>query len=279
MPPVVLPEAVLTPEDYITDVTDTDNDDPDKGPMTKPGMMRRDSTGSTGYSTCSSNLSSVSQHMDTMERSPRSPDSVGQDEAEVREKTKLEEEEENDGDTENNNDEDENGNEGIEANEVKPKKLSPVEFASQICANQRCLSAGFKGKRKEKGIEQIRRGSNGYNTAAEVKGKQVTPESLGEAITSVINKLEHNIKDMRVNHDDALKQLQEEQEDKFLQFTMEQEETLRKINRNIVQAEEETQRIKAQHDVAIESLKDNILKVKATDRLNSCFRWKQSLSL
>ena len=54
MPPVVLPEAVLTPEDYITDVTDTDNDDPDKA-MTKPGMMRRDSSGSTGYSTCSSN--------------------------------------------------------------------------------------------------------------------------------------------------------------------------------------------------------------------------------
>ena len=260
MPPVVLPEAVLTPEDYCTDVTDTDNDDPDK--VNKPGM-RRDSSGSTGYSTCSSNLSSVSQHMDT-ERSPRTPDSVGQDEAEVREKTKLEEEEENDGDAENNNDEDENGNEEGDTKEVKPKKLSPVEFVSQICANQRCLSAGFKGKRREKGMEPIRRGSTGYNTATEVKGKQVTPESLGEAITSVINKLEHNIKDMRVNHDDALRQLQEEQEDKFLQFTMEQEETLRKINRNIVQAEEETQRIKAQHDVAIESLKDNILKVKAT---------------
>ena len=140
-------------------------------------------------------------------------------------------------------------------------KLSPVDFVNQICANQRCLSAGYKGKKKEKGLENIRRGSNGYNTATEVKNKQVTPESLGEAITTVINKLEDNIKDLKYTQDETIKHLKDEQESKFLQFTFEQEQTLRKINQNIVQAEEETLRIKREHDVALEVLKENILNV------------------
>ena len=299
MPPVVLPEAALPHhDDYGTD--EADLDEADKAALTKHGhdtdkaLVRRDSTGSTGYSTCSSNLSSVSQHLDQPSPRTRSPDSpvqkifqemnelsetlkshkdslaVHKDRTSVHNKNDLVQEEENDGDTENNNEEDENGNENAESGELKPKKMSPVEFANQVCANQRCVSAGFKGKRKGAGIEQIRRGSTGYNTASEVRSKQVTPESLGEAITSVINKLEDNIRDLNSSTDEAMKQLQEEHESKFLQFTLEQEETLMKINSNIVQAEEETQRIKAQHDVAIENLKDSILKVSAdsTDLIN-----------
>ena len=246
MAPVVLPDDMMM--DYMS--TDDDND---KQVIIKE--PRRDSTGSTGYSTCSSNMSSVSQH----ERSPRSPDS--QDELR---KNSHKEEEENDGDIENNNDD------TPPAEEIKTKKLSPVEFVNQICANQRCLSAGFKGKKKEKGLETIRRGSTGYNTAIEVKTKNVTPESLGEAITSVINKLEDNIRDMKVNHDETIKQLQEEQDNKFLQFTMEQEQTLMKINNNMMEAERETVRIKSQHDQALETLKDNIMKVSkgSSDMMN-----------
>ena len=207
--------------------------------------------------TCIPCFSSVSQHLE--ERSPRSPD--GHEEEKNMSKNILIQEDANDGDTENNLDDEENGNKNDNYIESKPKKLSPVEFANQICANQRCLSAGFKGNKKEKGIENIRRGSNGYNTAMEVKNKQVTPESLGEAITTVINKLEENIKDLKVNHDETIKHLQEEQDNKFIQFTIEQEETLMKINDNIRQAEVETIRIKAEHEAAMDNLKDSIIKV------------------
>ena len=58
-----------------------------------------------------------------------------------------------------------------------------------------------------------------------------------------------------------MKHLKDEQENKFLQFTFEQEQTLRKINQNIVEAEEESQRIKREHDLALEVLKENILTV------------------
>ena len=256
MSPVILPDDVLVHDELSGDDVEGDHDK-----VSTKQSGRRDSSGSTGYSTCSSNLSSVSQH----ERSPRSPDS--QDD-EVN-KNILIQEEGNDGDTETNDNEDDvNHNNAID--EPKNKKMTPVDFVNQICANQRCLSAGFKGKRKEKGLENLRRGSNGYNTAAEVTNKHVTPESLGEAITTVINKLEENIKDMKINHDVTIKQLQDEQDNKFLQFSMEQEETLMKINSNIVQAEEETQRVKVQHEAAIESLKDSILKVSSanTDQIN-----------
>ena len=246
MPPVILPEDMIGGYDYTTD------DDNDKVIINKPEPEgRRDSTGSTGYSTCSSNMSSVSQH----ERSPRSPDS--QDEDKMRKDNHKEEEEGHEGDIENNNDDVDHDNKPLE---IKAKKLSPVEFVSQICANQRCLSAGYKGKKKDKGLESIRRGSTGYNSAVEVSTKQVTPESLGEAITSVINKLEENIRDIKVNHEETLKQLQEEQENKFEQFSMEQKQTLIKINNNIMEAEKETVRIKSQHDLALENLKDSITK-------------------
>merc|ERR1711981_489875 len=103
MPPVVLPEDNIMDNGYQQDVSGSDIDDNDKTGQ-KPGL-RRDSDGSTGYSTCSSNLSSVShQHED---RSPRSPDS--QDGG--INKTSQVEEEEGDGDVETNNDDDENGNE------------------------------------------------------------------------------------------------------------------------------------------------------------------------
>ena len=258
MPPVYLPEDVIPPDDY-TDAMEFNEKNIN---MNKPAN-RRDSTGSTGYSTCSSNLSSVSQHLD--ERSPRSPDSQDEDGKHLMSKSNvLVHEEENDGDTENNNDDNDNGNDddlNVKKVNEKPKKLSPVEFVNQICANQRCLSAGYKGKRKEKALEVIRRGSNGYNTMDEVKNKKVTPESLGEAITTVINKLEDNIRDLKVNHEETIRQMQEDQENKFMRFTIEQEETLMKINNNIKQAEEETQRIKDKHDSAIDSLKENLLKV------------------
>ena len=255
MPPVVLPEENIMDNGYPHDVSGSDLDDNDKT-VQKPGL-RRDSDGSTGYSTCSSNLSSVShQHED---RSPRSPDSQ---DGGINSKTSQVEEEGNDGDVETNNDDDENGNEmEISQKSDKHLKLSPVDFVNQICANQRCLSAGYKGKKKEKTVENIRRGSNGYNTASEVKNKQVTPESLGEAITTVINKLEDNIKDLKYTQDETMKHLKDEQENKFLQFTFEQEQTLRKINQNIVEAEEESQRIKREHDLALEVLKENILNV------------------
>ena len=264
MAPVVLPDDNIIQNGYPHDVSGSELEDNDKTGQ-KPGF-RRDSDGSTGYSTCSSNLSSVSQlHED---RSPRSPDSDKDEERKelkgnaLKNKTSQAEEEENDGDVETNNDDDENGNElEISKKSDKHMKLSPVDFVNQICANQRCLSAGYKGKKKEKGLENIRRGSNGYNTATEVKNKQVTPESLGEAITTVINKLEDNIKDLKYTQDETIKHLKDEQENKFLQFTFEQEQTLRKINQNIVQAEEETLRIKREHDVALEVLKENILNV------------------
>ena len=104
MPPVVLPEDSMMDNGYHQDVSGEDIEYHDKTGQ-KPGL-RRDSDGSTGYSTCSSNLSSVShQHED---RSPRSPDS--QDGSQDT-KTSQVEEEGNDGDVETNNDDDENGNE------------------------------------------------------------------------------------------------------------------------------------------------------------------------
>lgn len=261
MSPVILADDNIIQNEYSNVVSGSDIDDNDKTAQ-KPGF-RRDSDGSTGYSTCSSNLSSVSQHHE--DRSPRSPDSEKDEERKEMtvithiKKASHVEEEENDGDVETNNDDDENRNDlEISKKSDKHLKLSPVDFVNQICANQRCLSAGYKGKKKEK---EIRRGSNGYNTAVEVKNKQVTPESLGEAITTVINKLEDNIKDLKYTQDETIKHLKDEQENKFLQFTFEQEKTLRKINQNIVQAEAETLRIKKEHDTAIEMLQDNILNV------------------
>ena len=53
MPPVVLPDDMMSPDEYITD--ETDIDDHVKNGLNK-SAVRRDSTGSTGYSTCSSNL-------------------------------------------------------------------------------------------------------------------------------------------------------------------------------------------------------------------------------
>ena len=61
MPPVVLPDDMMSPDEYITD--ETDIDDHVKNGLNK-SAVRRDSTGSTGYSTCSSNLrlSSISSY-------------------------------------------------------------------------------------------------------------------------------------------------------------------------------------------------------------------------
>ena len=73
---------MVLPEDNIIsgyDVSGSDIDDNDKT-VQKPGL-RRDSDGSTGYSTCSSNLSSVSQHHE--DRSPRSPDSQDEERKEM----------------------------------------------------------------------------------------------------------------------------------------------------------------------------------------------------
>ena len=157
MSPVILADDNIIQNEYSNVVSGSDIDDNDKTAQ-KPGF-RRDSDGSTGYSTCSSNLSSVSQHHE--DRSPRSPDSEKDEERKEMtvithiKKASHVEEEENDGDVETNNDDDENRNDlEISKKSDKHLKLSPVDFVNQICANQRCLSAGYKGKKKEKEIRR-----------------------------------------------------------------------------------------------------------------------------
>merc|ERR1719210_3215292 len=150
----------------------------------------------------------------------------------------------------------------------KPKeKLSAVDFVNQVCANQRCLSAGYKRRKEKGGVENLRRGSNGYNTASEAKERLVTPASLGEAITNVIQKLEENIEELKVNHEMTIKQLETDTANKFQQFSEEQAKTIMKISQNISDAEGETNRIKEQHEVAMDALKDGIMK-ELTDNLD-----------
>ena len=45
----------------------------------------------------------------------------------------------------------------------------------------------------------------------------MTPASLGEAITTVILKLEDNINDLKVNHEQTIQQMKEEQDNKARQ--------------------------------------------------------------
>ena len=263
-------------------------------------VERRDSTGSTGYSTCSSTLSSVSHH--NSDHSPAaltppptdvtkmpldmSPTKIYmadvvmlkvQEEinANVIEPMNIEPEEDNanNADTEETEDdsarlqeEKKEESDQVEENYSGNKeKMSAVEFAGQVCANQRCLSAGYK-KRKEKGMAGLRRGSNGYNTAAEAKEKLVTPASLGEAITQVIQKLEENIEDLKMNQEMTIKQLEADTANKFSKFSEEQAKTIMKISQNISDAEGETYRIKEQHEAAMDALKDGILKVSNSGR-------------
>lgn len=287
MPPVVLPEEAILPEEYDNKLPMEIENEPDGQ---KP-LNRRDSTGSTGYSTCSSHMSSVSQHNDN-DRSPRSPDSHDEespiqndnkgDPPETRiasvKVIQVQEIKENGNAESFNDNKNNNGNlDGIngddngrkmsadERDSFSPSKLSAVDFVNQVCANQRCLSAGYK-KRKEQGLESLRRGSNGYNTSAEVKSKLVTPASLGEAITTVIEKLEENIEDLKINHEQTIKQMKNDQDNKFAEFTVEQEKTIMKISQNIANAEDETCRIKEQHDLALDSLKESILKVSSGNK-------------
>merc|ERR1719210_1730954 len=152
----------------------------------------------------------------------------------------------------------------------KPKeKLSAVEFVNQVCANHRCLSAGYKRRKEKGGVENLRRGSNGYYTASEAKERLVTPASLGEAITNVIQKLEENIEELKVNHEMTIKQLETDTANKFQQFSEEQAKTIMKISQNISDAEGETNRIKEQHEELDEISKKHELFIKElTDNLD-----------
>ena len=271
MPPVVLPDEAIIHEKFEEKVIDISDEN-------QRPLNRRDSTGSTGYSTCSSQLSSVSHQN---ERSPRSPDS--HDEASPVQNLLIKEEPDKTisntnlihvqefhdesfsaVDNEPSNFKDLNGNKEDEKNAPENEnfspKLSAVEFANQVCANQRCVSAGYK-KRKDKGLESLRRGSNGYNTNSEASSRLVTPASVGEAITSVIQKLEENIEDLKINHEETMKQMKNETENKFAEFTEEQERNIMKISENIAHAEDETLKIKEQHDLALETLRDTFVKV------------------
>ena len=205
MPPVVLPEEVLLQEErYAAKIEEMEEGQEESEGQGKKSE-RRDSTGSTGYSTCSSTMSSVSQQSDHSPQTSTPPPSdlvkiqLDNDNAklqmadvvlmkvqEMQEiNANIEEVEDPHHDADNEDTEAEKEEESVD----KPKeKLSAVDFVNQVCANQRCLSAGYK-KRKEKGMENLRRGSNGYNTATEAKERLVTPASLGEAITNVIQKL------------------------------------------------------------------------------------------
>ena len=126
-------------------------------------------------------------------------------------------------------------------------------------SSDRCHSAGYMYV-KETNFENLRRGSNGYHSK-QTKMKLITPNSLGEAITSVIQGLEENIRTMKMNHDITVKQLRIEQEQRFTDFSRDQEETLLKISKNISDTEEETRRIKEEAVENVKSLKATITEV------------------
>ena len=283
MPPVVLPEEVLLQEErYAAKLEEMEEgQEESEGPDKK--VERRDSTGSTGYSTCSSTMSSVSQQSDHSPQTSTPPPSdlvkiqLDNDNAklqmadvvlmkvqemqEINANIEVTEDAHNDADNEDTEAEKE------EESADKPKeKLSAVDFVNQVCANQRCLSAGYKRRKEKGGVENLRRGSNGYNTASEAKERLVTPASLGEAITNVIQKLEENIEELKVNHEMTIKQLETDTANKFQQFSEEQAKTIMKISQNISDAEGETNRIKEQHEVAMDALKDGIMKVSSSGR-------------
>ena len=283
MPPVVLPEEVLLQEErdhYAAKMAGMDELQEEAGSSEKK-IERRDSTGSTGYSTCSSTMSSVSQQSDHSPQTETPPPSDltniqldNENKLQMADVVimKVKEINANVEDTHDVNDDADNEEDPIEKEpkreevaDEKREKLSAVDFVNKVCANQRCLSAGYK-KRKEKGVENIRRGSNGYNTATEVKERLATPASLGEAITQVIQKLEENIEDLKINHEMTIKQLETDTAEKFSQFSETQAKTIMKISQNISDAEGETNRIKEQHEAAMDALKDGILKVSASGK-------------
>ena len=283
MPPVVLPEEVLLQEErYAAKIEEMEEGQEESEGQDKK-VERRDSTGSTGYSTCSSTMSSVSQQSDHSPQTSTPPPSdlvkiqLDNDNAklqmadvvlmkvqemqEINANIEVTEDAHNDADNEDTEAEKE------EESADKPKeKLSAVDFVNQVCANQRCLSAGYKRRKEKGGVENLRRGSNGYNTASEAKERLVTPASLGEAITNVIQKLEENIEELKVNHEMTIKQLETDTANKFQQFSDEQAKTIMKISQNISDAEGETNRIKEQHEVAMDALKDGIMKVSSSGR-------------
>ena len=283
MPPVVLPEEVLLQEErYAAKIEEMEEGQEESEGQDKK-VERRDSTGSTGYSTCSSTMSSVSQQSDHSPQTSTPPPSdlvkiqLDNDNAklqmadvvlmkvqemqEINANIEVTEDAHNDADNEDTEAEKE------EESADKPKeKLSAVDFVNQVCANQRCLSAGYKRRKEKGGVENLRRGSNGYNTASEAKERLVTPASLGEAITNVIQKLEENIEELKVNHEMTIKQLETDTANKFQQFSEEQAKTIMKISQNISDAEGETNRIKEQHEVAMDALKDGIMKVSSSGR-------------
>ena len=283
MPPVVLPEEVLLQEErYAAKIEEMEEGQEESEGQDKK-VERRDSTGSTGYSTCSSTMSSVSQQSDHSPQTSTPPPSdlvkiqLDNDNAklqmadvvlmkvqemqEINANIEVTEDAHNDADNEDTEAEKE------EEPADKPKeKLSAVDFVNQVCANQRCLSAGYKRRKEKGGVENLRRGSNGYNTASEAKERLVTPASLGEAITNVIQKLEENIEELKVNHEMTIKQLETDTANKFQQFSEEQAKTIMKISQNISDAEGETNRIKEQHEVAMDALKDGIMKVSSSGR-------------
>ena len=104
--------------------------------------------------------------------------------------------------------------------------------------SDRCHSAGLKWSAK-KSFQNPERGSNGYHSI-ESKHKLLTPISLGDAITGVIQVIEGNIKDLKFNHENTVNQLRTEQEVRFTSFSKDQEENIRKISKNIAETELET---------------------------------------
>ena len=64
----------------------------------------------------------------------------------------------------------------------------------------------------------------------------------------------------------TIKQLEADTANKFQQFSDEQAKTIMKISQNIADAEGETNRIKEQHEVAMDALKDGIMKVSSSGK-------------
>ena len=248
----------------------------DQEEVTKELLSRRDSNGSTGYSTCSSaELLPLSQHSSTGRSScPVSPETTEDKNSSLEEEEEGGHSEEKGVTAYSNVDEARSPCEGSESkNEVTESRLDRHHLGEAATeAALRCHSAGFRGQLTGNNsgggsgtlLDNLRRGSNGYHSREETEQRLVTsPNSLGEAITLVIQGLEANIACLKADHVRVVERLRAEQEARFVAFSHDQEETLLRISENIVQTELETRRIKEEAERNVDSLRASLEEVSA----------------
>lgn len=225
--------------------------------VVKELSSRRDSNGSTGYSTCSS--AELLPHLSQQSSSGSSPaaeeSGLGEDNSEEKDR-KVEEQ-----DIISRKEEDAaqlNGEMGVTL-------VDRFHLAGE--AASRCHSAGFRGHQPADSLlDNLRRGSNGYHSREETRQRLVaTPNSLGEAITLVIQGLEANIASLRADHVRVVQQLRAEQEARFVTFSQDQEETLLRISENIAQTELETRRIKEEAERNVDTLRTSLQEVSVAE--------------